>query len=129
MIGANRPIEGMARDHSVHVEPNAAWVGQLLSTLLPRTASVQKFNPSISIHRANHSTCVRVSWIRSRQVPLIDIAAFVPHGELAKHQAGKPVEIRRGRATVIDPNFSSTVESQTSFVITIARTGRAIPGG
>jgi hypothetical protein len=67
--------------------------------------------------------------IRSRQVPLIDIAAFVPHGELAKHQAGKPVEIRRGRATVIDPNFSSTVESQTSFVITIARTGRAIPGG
>jgi hypothetical protein len=35
-------------------------------------------------------------------VPSIDSTAFVPHGELAKHEAGKPVEFRRGRATVID---------------------------
>ena len=80
---------------------------------------------SVAINRNTCCNCIKPVGLP----PLIDTVAFLPHGEAAKHEAGKPVQIRRGRATVIGPNFGSMVGSQTSFVINIARTGRAIPGG
>jgi hypothetical protein len=38
---------------------------------------------------------------------LIDSVALLPHGALATNEAGKPVEIRRGRATVIEPDVTT----------------------